>query len=59
MSEQQFCVKKSPEDVRKEMEELTKREMEKLTQRIKENPNLLKPRPLYESDSEDDNTSVT
>jgi len=55
----QFCIKKSSEDVRKEMEEITKKEMEKLTQAIKENPSLLKPKHLYESDSDDDDTSIS
>jgi len=50
----QFCVKKSQEDVYKEMEELTKIEMEKLHKKIKENPKILKPKPIYESDSDDD-----
>ena len=50
----QFCVKKSQEDVYKEMEELTKIEIEKLHKKIKEELISLKPKPIYESDSDDD-----
>ena len=53
MSEQ-FCIKKTPEEVKKEMEETTRKELEKLTQQIKNNPSLLKPNMAYDSDTDSD-----
>ena len=53
MSEQ-FCIKKTPEEAKKEMEETTRKELEKLTQQIKSNPALLKPNMAYDSDTDSD-----
>ena len=49
-----YCVKKTPEEAQKEMEELTKKELEKLAKNISEHPELLKPKFL---ESDDDTES--
>ena len=50
MSEQ-FVMRKTNEEMKKEMEELTRLEMEKLTKTIKENPMLLQPKNIQPSES--------
>ena len=53
---QQFCIKKTPEESKKEMDELTKKEIDKLAEQIKANPSILK-RNKYNYDSESDISS--
>jgi hypothetical protein len=55
---QQFCIKKTPEESKKEMEDITKREIEKLAEQIKANPSILK-RNKYNYDSESDDSTVS
>ena len=53
----QFCEKKTPEEAKKEMEELTKKELMLLTQKILDNPNIIKPKMNYESSDDSDSDS--
>ena len=53
---QQFCIKKTAEETKKEMDELTKKEIDKLAEQIKANPSILR-RNKYNYDSESDISS--
>ena len=55
---QQFCIKKTPEELKKEMEDVTRREIDKLAEQIKANPSILK-RNKYNYDSESDDSTVS
>jgi hypothetical protein len=46
-----FTEKRTPEEARKEMEELTKKELSALNEKIIKNPSILKPMLNYDSDS--------
>lgn len=52
---QQFCIKKTPEEFKKEMDSSTQKEIEKLAEHLKANPTLL--RNKYKSDSDTDSSS--
>lgn len=55
MDSKQFCIKKTQEEMDKEMKETTEREMAKLTKKIKENPSLIiKDDSSDSSDSDED-----
>lgn len=53
METKQYCIKKSPDEAQKEMEELTRREIIKLTEKISQNPDVLRPKFIEDSDDDD------
>lgn len=52
MESKQYCSLKSPEDAKKEMDDMTHREMEKLNKILKEKPQLLNKHSSDSSDSD-------
>lgn len=52
METPQYCIKKTPEDAQREMEELTRREIIKLTEKIAQNPEILRHKFMGDSDDE-------
>jgi hypothetical protein len=64
METKQYCIKKTPNEAQKEMEELTRREIIKLTEKISQNPDVLRPKFIEDSDddsyddSDSDDTSL-
>jgi hypothetical protein len=57
METPQYCIKKTPEDAQREMEELTRREIIKLTEKIAQNPEILRHKFMGDSDDESSDSS--